>query len=93
MDFKNEKSKVYILGDNILSSTLLALTIYYFINRSNRMLSNKIFIIQQISFALLLILRGTKKIFARNDKKGYFDCIFGGIILLIYIVGSLIKYY
>ncbi|MEJ8554642.1 hypothetical protein [Tepidibacter sp. Z1-5] len=93
MNFKNEKSKIYTLGNNILSMALIVLAIVYFMNRSNRELADTLFIIQEISLSLFLILMGTEKILIKKDKKGYFYCIFGGIILIIFIVSFLVKYF
>ena len=87
MDLRNEKSKIYYLGCRFFSIAVIVLIIVYFINRGNRILANKLFIIQQLSLSLLLILSGTRKIFAEKNKIGYFDYLVGGVILII-ISGS-----
>lgn len=91
MDLRNEKSKIYCLGCRFLSIAVIVLIIFYFINRSNEILANKLFVIQQLSLGLLLILSGTRKIFAEKDKKGYFDYFLGGAILIIFIDSFLVK--
>jgi len=91
MNFRNEKSKIYCLGCRFFSIAVFVLAIVYFMNRGNRALSHNLFIIQQLSLGFLFILSGTRKIFAENDKKGYFDFFFGGIILIIYITSFLVK--
>jgi len=87
MDFRNEKSKIYRLGCRFFSIAVLVFVILYFLNKNNRILANKLFIMQQLSLSLLLILSGTREIFAKKDKMGYFNYLVGGAILSI-IIGS-----
>ncbi|WBW95972.1 hypothetical protein [Oceanirhabdus sp. W0125-5] len=86
MELRNEKSKIYILGCSFLRAAVFGLALIYFINRSNRELAKKLFVIQQISLGLFFILSGIRKVSAQKDKKGYFDCFLGAAILMAHLI-------
>jgi hypothetical protein len=83
MDFRNEKSKIYSMGAKFINIAILVLIVVYFLNRNNRVLANKIFIINSIFMGLSLILSGTKKKLTKKDETGFFDLVFGWLILII----------
>jgi hypothetical protein len=91
MDFRNEKSKIYFLGCKFFAIAVFILMIFSIINRNNRVLSSKLFILQQLSLSLLLILSGTRSVLAEKDNKGYFNCILGGIMLVMIMGFFLVK--
>ncbi|WFD10758.1 hypothetical protein [Tepidibacter hydrothermalis] len=93
MNFRDDKSKIYYIGENFISIFLIILTIAYFLNRNDKDLAVIIFVVQQIFLGLFWLLSGIKLVVAQKNKSGFFNCIFGGCILVFITIIISIKFF
>lgn len=87
MDFKNEKSKIYLFGKIFLAAGVIILGIMFFMSSDkNSRLAYRIISIQQLLLSLMMVLLGTQEVVAKKNKSGYLSYLIGGFIFIVFII-------
>lgn len=84
IDFKNEKSKIYLFIDIFEICVIIIYMICFFTNRDT-LIGFKLFDIGLIIFGLYKLLIGTQRLIAQKNKRGYFDCLLAIFCLAVFI--------
>lgn len=87
MDFRDEKSKVYLFGKTFLAAGVIILGIIFFIssNKDSR-LAYTVISLQQLLLGLMMGLLGAQEVVAKKNKLGYLNYLVSAFIFVVFIM-------